>query len=120
MELLGETRVSHRHTFLWGPRHALNTLALMPGFWFGYMLQVWRVGVVADLLSLDWPAVAMRLEDVMKAKSPQAFVWHCQLWGKERKKQKDSTGRTPYTWLICITRCGYYSPGRAWGWRTSG
>lgn len=32
-----------------------------------------------DLLSLDCPAVAMRLEDVMKAKSPQVFVWHCQL-----------------------------------------
>lgn len=30
--------------------------------------------LVADLLSLDCPAVAMRLEDVMKAKSPQVLV----------------------------------------------
>lgn len=38
----------------------------------------------ADLLSLDWPAVAMRLEDVMKAKSPHVLVWHCQLCREEQ------------------------------------
>lgn len=40
----------------------------------------------ADLLSLDCPAVAMRLEDVMKAKSPQVLVWHCQLCQPENKQ----------------------------------
>lgn len=29
----------------------------------------------------------MRLEDVMKAKSPQVFVWHCQLCQQERNNK---------------------------------
>lgn len=37
------------------------------------------VAADSNLLSLDCPAVAMRLEDVMKAKSPQVLEWHCQL-----------------------------------------
>lgn len=37
------------------------------------------VAAHSNLLSLDCPAVAMRLEDVMKAKSPQVLEWHCQL-----------------------------------------
>lgn len=41
----------------------------------------------ADLLSLDCPAVAMRLEDVMKAKSPQVLVWHCQLCQREQSNK---------------------------------
>lgn len=38
------------------------------------------VAADSNLLSLDCPAVAMRLEDVMKAKSLQVLEWHCQLY----------------------------------------
>lgn len=33
-----------------------------------------EASAAADLQSLDCPAVAMRLDDVMNAKSPQVFV----------------------------------------------
>lgn len=63
MVLLGEIRVSHRHTFL--RRDTINQRPKM-------VLTHGDRG--ADLLSLDCPAVAMRLDDVMKAKSPQVLV----------------------------------------------
>lgn len=54
-----------------------------------------------DLLSLDCPAVAMRLEDVMKAKSPQVLVWHCQLWQqKNESKHHHAHLHFDYTDLI--------------------
>lgn len=69
----------------------------------------------ANLLSLDCPAVAMRLEDVMKAKSPQVLVWHCQLCQQEQNK---TTGHTHfnYTYLFfCLIFCMCVSWGGDWG-----
>lgn len=78
MVLLDGISVSHRQTFLWKEQISVgegqkdkknktnkNTDEL--------------VAADSNLLSLDCPAVAMRLEDVMKAKSPQVLEWHCQL-----------------------------------------
>lgn len=72
IELLGETRVSHKQTFL---------------------------------PSLDCPAVAIRLEDVMKEKSQQLLLWHCQLkyglgfeevWLTCQRLKKPSPSATPH------------------------
>lgn len=76
MVLLGEIRVSQRQTFL---RERWNK-----GDISGLMRDAELFDSAdTDLLSLDCPAVAMRLEDVMKAKSPQVLVWHCQLCQQE-------------------------------------
>ena len=55
-----------------------------------------------DLLSLDWPAVAMRLEEVMKAKSPQVLLWHCQLCKKERNERKQERKKERKRELVCL------------------
>ena len=48
----------------------------------------------ANLLSLDCPAVAIRLEDVMKAKSPQVLVWHCQLCWREHNNNNNNNNKS--------------------------
>lgn len=100
MVLLGEIRVSHRQTFLWRSAETViyyqrrhNTVGLI-----GVLLTT-----DADLLSLDCPAVAMRLEDVIKAKSPQVLVWHCQLCQREQNNKHV---------LAFVWRCSYTCRGR--------
>lgn len=76
------------------------------------------LSVDANLLSLDCPAVAMRLEDVMKAKSPQVLLWHCQLCYMNNKKHALHINFFCLKMHVCSAVVT--SPGRVWGWTTSG
>ncbi len=77
IELLGETSVSHKQTFLWKKvKYFLKNVV------YSFILYGSKKNHLTDLPSLDCPAVAIRLEDVMKEKSQQLLLWHCQLWDR--------------------------------------
>lgn len=119
MVLLGEMSVSHKQTFLCTKiKSRIIEVSheehrdIMDG------LPEVFLSVDANLLSLDCPAVAMRLEDVMKAKSPQVLLWHCQLCYMNNKKHALHINFFCLKMHVCSAVVT--SPGRVWGWRTSG
>ncbi len=69
IELLGETSVSHKQTFLWKKvKYFLKNVV------YSFILYGSKKNHLTDLPSLDCPAVAIRLEDVMKEKSQQLLL----------------------------------------------
>ncbi len=69
IELLGETSVSHKQTFLWKKvKYFLKNIV------YSFFLYGSKINHLTDLPSLDCPAVAIRLEDVMKEKSQQLLL----------------------------------------------